>query len=357
MSSPASILPDWAWSIGRPEASGVIRSRPEDFRVSELPLVEPDGEGNHLWLEVEKTGANTNWVAGELARAAGVKQRDVGFAGMKDRHGVTSQWFSIGLQEAASSDWRSWSIEGVTFLQAHRHGRKLRRGTLAGNRFCIVVRQLEGDTEALLERIEKISLRGVPNYFGAQRFGHGGRNVERARHWLLNGGRIRRNQRGIYFSSARSLLFNNVLSARIEQGNWNRLLDGEAAQLNGRSAVFVCELPDEELERRCAEFEIHPTGPLPGRGDALSKGEAAALESAVLAREQALVKALAEAGVDAARRSLRVHPSGLECELDGDRLALEFSLPAGAYATSLLRELVSTRDGSILKGSAVEGAE
>jgi tRNA pseudouridine13 synthase len=278
-----------------------------------------------------------------------VHSREVGFAGMKDRHGVTTQWFSIGLQEARCSDWQSWSIEGVKFLQAHRHGRKLRRGTLAGNRFSIVIRQLEGDTGKLLESIEWAALHGLPNYFGNQRFGHGGRNVARARDWLQGGGRIRRNQRSIYLSSARSFLFNQVLSQRVRQGSWNCLLDGEAAQLDGRSALFVCELPDEELERRCREFDIHPTGPLPGRGDALCLREALDFESAALQEEQPLVDSLVKAGVDAARRSLRLRPAGLESELDNDSLKLEFSLPAGAYATSVLRELVNVTDATMLK--------
>jgi tRNA pseudouridine13 synthase len=344
-------LPDRVWFLGPPEASGVIRTEPEDFQVEEIPLVEPDGEGNHLWLEIEKRGANTNWVAEQLARAAGVKSRDVGFAGMKDRHGITSQWFSIGTQEASNDSWEDWSVEGVSILQAHRHGRKLRRGALAGNRFRIIVRQFHGDTENLLERIEAASLRGVPNYFGPQRFGHGGRNVERAREWLVKGGRIRRNQRSIYLSSARSYLFNRVLSARVEQGNWNHLVDGDVALLDGSRSVFPCSLPDPVLDRRCAEFDIHPTGPLPGRGASGTDGEAAAIEQMALEDEKPLVEALSAAGVDAARRSLRLCPAGLGFDLDDDVLTLGFSLPAGAYATSLLRELVMVQDATIMTES------
>jgi tRNA pseudouridine13 synthase len=343
----SSSLPEWAWSLGRPVASGTIRTEPKDFQVEELPLIEPDGAGNHLWLEVRKRGANTNWVAGQLARAAGVKRRDVGFAGMKDRHGVTSQWFSIGMQEAADDDWNSWAIEGVEIRQALRHGRKLRRGALAGNRFRIVVRQLAGDTDDLLGRIEQVNLAGVPNYFGPQRFGHGGRNVQRAREWLAGRGRIPRNMRSIYLSAARSFLFNRVLSARVERGDWNRLLDGEVALLDGSRSTFACTLPDGVLERRCAEFDIHPTGPLPGSGDGDVARKAAALEQTLLEDEMPLVESLAAAGVEAARRSLRLKPCRLECELDDDSLVLSFDLPPGGYATSLLRELVSVQDATI----------
>lgn len=341
--NPAFNLPDWPRRLGEPEVHGLIRCRPEDFRVFERPAVTPDGKGNHLWLEVEKRGANTDWVAGRLAAAAGVPRRDVGFAGMKDRHGVTTQWFSVGLQEADNDDWQNWSIEGVRVLQALRHGRKLRRGVLAGNRFRLVLRELTGDTGSLEERIATLAADGMPNYFGPQRFGHGGLNVERARIWLEDGGRVRRQQRSLYLSAARSYLFNQVLSARVERGDWNRLLDGELAQLDSRRPVFSCDLPDPELERRCAAFEIHPTGPMPGKADRGPEREAAAVENAVLDTERGLVEALARAGADAARRSLRAVPRGLEARLECDTLELWFELPAGSYATSLLRELVNTQ--------------
>lgn len=339
-------LPDWPRVLGPVAATGSIRCQPRDFRVFEVPAVTLDGEGNHLWLEVEKSGANTDWVAGRLAAAAGVPRRDVGFAGMKDRHGVTTQWFSIGLQEADNADWEDWSIEGVRFLQAARHGRKLRRGALAGNRFELVIRELAGDTGGLEERIAALVADGFPNYFGPQRFGHGGRNLERARAWLEHGGRVRRQQRSLYLSAARSYLFNQVLASRVQRGDWNRLLDGDVAQLDRRRPVFSCELPDETLERRCAAFEIHPTGPLPGKDGRGPERTAAAVEDAVLEQEPGLVAALGRAGVEAGRRSLRVVPVGLDARVDGDCLELSFELPAGSYATSLLRELVDTQDAA-----------
>ena len=343
MTAPAAGLPRWAWALGAPEAHGRIRCRPEDFRVHEIPLIEPEGSGNHLWLEIEKRGANTNWVAGQLSRAAGVHPREIGFAGMKDRNGVTRQWFSVGLQEAGRPDPQDWLIEDVTVLQHHRHTRKLKRGTLRGNRFRLVIREFGGDRDLLEERLRTASDQGVPNYFGEQRFGHGGRNVERARQWLLNGGRVRRNQKSIFLSAARSFMFNNVLSERVSQGNWNRLLDGELAQLDGSHSVFPCELPDPELEKRCLDFDIHPTGPLPGKDGKQPAGPALELENEILGPEKPLIEALQRAGVDAARRALRLIPAGLTWEFPDECLLLEFELPAGAYATSVLRELVSLR--------------
>jgi len=344
-------VPDWRRTLGRPEASGRLRAEPDDFQVWELPLVEPDDSGSHLWLEVCKRNANTQWVAGQLAAAAGVPVRDVGFAGMKDRRAVTTQWFSIGTQTAANTEWAVWEIPGVSILQARRHRRKLQRGALRGNRFRIGVHDLRGELSGLEERIALVARYGVPNYFGPQRFGRGGANVARAVDWLERGGRIRRSERSIYLSAVRSFLFNSLLDERIRLGNWNRLLDGDVAMLDGTHSTFACCLPDPELERRCAGFDIHPTGPLPGRGGGRggreAMGAAAAVEASVLGGFTDLVEALKRVGLDAARRSLRMVPAGLAWDGDATALVLEFALPPGAYATSVLRELVMTDEGTI----------
>jgi tRNA pseudouridine13 synthase len=344
VSLAGSELPDWQRQLQRPEVKARLRAVPEDFQVWELPLIEPEGRGSHLWLEICKRCANTQWVASQLAAAAGVSARDVGFAGMKDRHAVTTQWFSVGLQEGENDNWREWDIPGVTILQARRHGRKLQRGALRGNRFRLVLRDLQGAMDSLEARLESIRRTGVPNYFGPQRFGRQGANIPRAARWLERGQRISRNQRSIYLSAVRSYMFNQVLAERVSLGIWNRLINGDLAMLDGSRSVFPCRLPDRELERRCAEFDIHPTGPLPGRagkrGNSETAGEAAALEAAVLNHCDALLRALRGAGVDASRRSLRVVPGDLEWQWGECCLALEFSLPPGAYATSVLRELV-----------------
>jgi tRNA pseudouridine13 synthase len=344
-------LPDWRRQLPRPEVTARLRAVPEDFQVWELPLVEPQGTGSHLWLEVRKRGANTRWVAERLAAAAGAPLRDVGFAGMKDRHAVTTQWFSLGLQQAQNDHWRDWDIPDVSILQAQRHGRKLQRGALRGNRFRLLLRDLEGPTAPLEDRLEAIRRTGVPNYFGPQRFGRAGANIPRAAHWLESGGRIGRSQRSIYLSVVRSYLFNRLLAQRVELGNWNRLLDGDLALLDGSRSTFPCSLPDPDLERRCTGFDIHPTGPLPGRegkrGNSRPAGEAAALEEEVLRRFEPLVQGLQRAGVEAGRRSLRVAPAELDWQWEGACLALEFSLPPGAYATSVLRELVLTDPDTI----------
>jgi tRNA pseudouridine13 synthase len=341
MTNQPWMLPDWSHVSGVPDARGVIRADIEDFRVEELPLITPLGEGSHLWLEIEKRNANTDWVARALAALAGVAGRDIGYAGMKDRHGVTRQWFSVALQEAKNSAWQEWEIPDALILSAHRHNRKLKRGALRGNRFRIRIRQLAGRLEGLEERLQTVMAQGVPNYFGPQRFGHGGRNVGQGARWLERGGRLPRNKRSIYLSSVRSFLFNEVLSRRVDLGNWNRIIDGDIASLDGSHATFPCTLPDPVLVRRAGEFDIHPSGPLPGRDRCPVTRECAELEAGVLAPHAALVRGLEKAGLEASRRPLRLVPGAMQWTLGTADLVLEFDLPSGGYATSVLRELVT----------------
>jgi len=340
-------LPVWSRVAGKPECQGVIRAEPDDFQVQELPLITPEGQGGHLWLEIEKREANTDWVARQLASCAGVSGRDVGYAGMKDRRAVTRQWFSVALQEARNPDWASWEIPGAKILKAQLHSRKLRRGVLAGNRFRLVVRNLAGDLSQLQERLQRVKQNGVPNYFGSQRFGHDGQNVVRGSRWLEHGGRLPRNKKSIYISAVRSFLFNEVLSTRVERQAWNRLLDGDIASLDGSRSTFRCTLPDPELARRCGEFDIHPSGPLPGKGGDCVQRLAAATEQAALGQWQTLVSGLEAAGVKSARRPLRLLPKKMRWDLSGEELVLVFELSRGGYATSVLRELVTSSPGSI----------
>jgi len=321
--------------------TGVIRAIPEDFRVDEVLPFVPDGEGEHALLQIEKRNSNTDWVAGLLARHAGVPRRDVSYAGMKDRNAVTRQWFSVRLAGRPAPDWSALDSPALRVLQHSRHGRKLRTGALTGNRFQLRVRELQGDGARLAQCLGQLADRGMPNYFGSQRFGHDGANLEAALA-LFEGRlrRIKRQQRSIYLSAARSLLFNRVLAARVAAGNWDQALPGEWLMLDGSRSGFRLELLDETIRQRLARHDIHPSGPMWGRGDPVAADQAAALERTVLADAATWRAGLEAAGLKQERRALRAPVRELEWTLEKDQLLLSFFLPKGSFATSLLRECV-----------------
>ena len=334
------VLPEWPCSQGEPVNKGVIRSSPEDFIVEEIPRVSPEGEGSHLWLWVEKRGANTDWVASELAKVAGCAVRDVGYAGMKDRHAVTRQWFSVPLSVDGQAGLEHANIEDVKILSSSKHGRQLKRGTLNGNRFQLQIRELQGDAVQLRQRLEHIREFGVPNYFGPQRFGHGGRNVQQGFDLLQKKARLKRNKRSIYLSAIRSFLFNHVLAERVRRGNWDSIIDGELVMLNGTQSVFPCAKADQEIEERCKRLDIHPTGPMPGEGGTQPTGSTFELEQEILAAWPELIGVLVAQRVQASRRALRLYADELNWNMGNDKLEISFTLPPGTYATTILREIL-----------------
>ncbi|WP_116302772.1 tRNA pseudouridine(13) synthase TruD [Alkalilimnicola ehrlichii] len=332
-----------AYAYGEPGVKGVLRAEPEDFQVLEIPSFTPSGEGEHLFLLVRKRGWTTDAVAGLLAKHLGVSRRQVSYAGMKDRWAVTEQWFSVQLPGRPIELAPGELADGVTVRAVTRNLRKLRRGALAGNRFVLRVRDLEGDLSSLSQRLLWVGRYGVPNYFGEQRFGRGGDNVERSREMFAGTFKPKgRNLRGLLLSAARAHLFNNVLSARVADGTWKQSLDGDLMMLDGRNSVFPAEAGDASLERRLLLQQIHPTGPLPGRETGMQpEGSVAMLEAGLLAQELALLQGLQSQGVESARRALRIRVADLWWRFPENRvLELGFALPAGAYATSVLRELV-----------------
>lgn len=320
-----------------------LRASPEDFVVDEELGFAPGGAGSHLLLRVRKRGANTGWVARELAGHAGVRAFEVGYAGLKDRNAVTTQWFTVPRGRRAPEDWQGVAGEGWEVLEAHLHGRKLPRGALAGNRFRIVLRQFEGDRARLEAHLNLIRAHGVPNYFGPQRFGRELSNLVLLEGDATPAREVRRGEESFVLSAARSLVFNAVLAARIANGTWNTLIAGERANLDGRNSTFVVEAGDAALAARLASFDIHPTGPLIGVGDSGVEGEIAVLETQIAARYPILVEYVNTAKVEAARRPLRVAVRDLAVEwLSDDACALQFTLRAGSFATSVVRELVAT---------------
>ncbi|MGY1457036.1 MULTISPECIES: tRNA pseudouridine(13) synthase TruD [unclassified Luteimonas] len=337
---------------GAPVLAARMRVTPEDFDVTEIAGFDASGAGEHLLLTVEKRGMNTAFVARLLAEWAGVDERTVGYAGLKDRHAVTRQRFSVQLPGREAPDIatleRSDPATGqaLRVLDHARHARKLPRGALVGNRFVLVLRDVEGDAATIEARLQAIAARGVPNYFGVQRFGRGGGNVDKVRR-MFAGMRVRRDERALLLSAARSELFNRVLAARVESGRWDRGLEGEAWMLDGSRSVFGPEPWSDALAVRLAAFDIHPSAPLWGRGELRSVDDARALELATLADDDsmALRAGLEGVGLKQERRATRLRPDGLAWRwLAGDVLELGFALPAGTYATSVLAELGAVAD-------------
>lgn len=342
-----SALPLWPCAYPEPAVHAVLKHCPADFCVYEIPLALPQGEGEHVWLDVEKRGANTAWIAGRIAQLAGVAEMDVGYAGLKDRHAITRQWFSVYLPKGETPDFSQLNDEEMTVLSQQRHSKKLRRGDLLGNRFVIRLRQVTMADEAAYHQLQHnlaaVQQHGVPNYFGEQRFGHDGGNIEAGRAMLAGETRVRnRQKKSIYLSAVRSLIFNDVVAARIQAGLWGRTVSGD---------VMVHE---------------QATGPLWGRGRLTSSDEALQLETEVASRYPEICDGLEHAGLQQERRALAAVPSHFQWHwlVQGDEsqrcteltasdyaqaadLELSFSLAAGYYATSIIRELMQINERAV----------
>lgn len=333
-----------AYLYDPPAVSALIRAEPKDFIVVEELNFQPSGAGEHVLLQIEKTGQNTQFIARELARLTGLRVRDISYAGLKDRHAVTQQWFCFKWPIKQELHWQSWLIEGAQILQVVRHYRKLRLGALKRNQFTIRLSQVS-DPATLLARLPLLQA-GVPNYYGEQRFGINGGNLHLAERLFTGESIADRQLRGLALSASRSFLFNQVLSLRIQLGNYHQLLSGDVVQLNGSGSIFAVSEVDSVLSQRLSAADLHLTAPLVGEGKNLVTGPAAELEQNALAFWQHWVDGLIALRVQAGRRSMRVIPENLEAQLQGDDVVLRFALPAGCFATSVLRELVCYRDSA-----------
>lgn len=335
-----------------------IKTRNEDFIVDEVLPFELSGEGEHAWLHIRKNGCNTDWVAKQLAKLAGTRLRNVGYAGLKDRHGITSQWFSVHLPGLPDPDWSPLEADEIEILGCRRHSKKLRRGALKLNRFQIrlrnilntdknVVRTAEENTALLIERCKVIAAQGVPNYFGPQRFGHHMANLAAAAKMFTQPqSRIPRHLKSLYLSAARSWIFNQLLSKRVQQTTWNRRVVGDVFMLEGKTACFWDDAADD-LDTRIAQGNIHPTAVLWGEGELTTRGDVLDEEMRVVNENPVFRDGLCDFAVRQMRRALRVIPKDMSWrfhEDEGDSMELIFTLPAGSYATVVLRELANVRD-------------
>ncbi len=345
MSTIYTQLPDWPRAHGMPSSTAEIRTSNSDFQVTEQLGYELSGEGEHLYLLIEKNGANTNWVARQLAAYSGLRAADISYSGLKDRNAVTRQWFSIHSQRKNQIDWSGFSADGVNIVEQIRHSRKLRRGAHTGNHFRICLRKIGDDHSHIDQQLKTIAVLGVPNYFGEQRFGHGCSNLQSAAE-LFAGKRLAKPVRSLALSAARSFLFNDIVAARVLAGTWNQLLPGDCANLDGSGSIFKVTGVDDVLRRRCAEMDIHPSACMWGRGELLSDQQVAAVERSVVAQHQNLADGLVAKGVDMSRRAVRLALRDFSWEFVDEAVWLQFFLVRGSFATSVLREIADYIDGS-----------
>lgn len=319
----SSQLPDWPRAHGPPLLHARLRTVPKDFQVVEELGWELSGDGEHDFLWVQKTGANTEWVARQLAAYADVPAKDVGFSGLKDRHAVTKQWFSVPRWNTPA--WDALEVEGVCIVDVQRHLRKLRRGAHRANAFRISLGlDATPDQNAIDTRIAMIQRSGVPNYYGEQRFGRGGGNLRLATDWA-RGKRLPRPKRSLAISTIRSFLFNEALASRVQDGTWGQLVLGDLANLDGTGSVFNFDEIDDDLERRCKDMDIHPASRLAGEGSGIEP--------------ELWQTALDKHRVEPGSRSLRLHVRELASEMIEGNLVFSFTLPSGTFATAVLREL------------------
>ena len=347
-----SVLPEFA-RVNSRVLPGLIKQQPADFEVIEKLAFDPLGEGEHAFLFVRKTGLTTMELVQRIASLAGVARRFVSYAGLKDKHAITHQWFSVHLPAKQAPDWRLLENSHIQVLRSTRHNKKLRRGQIVANQFAVVIRELEWTGQALDSFLLRIKREGVPNYFTEQRFGIQGRNLDKALALdTSDESGVKREsrkyktkrvsqQQGLYLSAARSLLFNLVVSARIERQNWNKAVDGDVWMKAGRHGMFSADVIDQDIEDRIAAGLISPTGPLFGVKPLLPGGAALQIEQAAMANNVRYQTLLLNRQVKADRRALRLMPKYLQVrELSNSSVKLEFELPRGSYATAVLRELI-----------------
>jgi len=339
---------DWPKAYPETSAHGILKLKPEDFQVDEIPLMTPKGEGEHIYLHIKKREVNTHWVARLLAEKFGVKEHDVSYAGQKDRYAVTTQWFSIYAPKIEIElEKRPFPDEDIEILVQTRHSKKLRRGDLIGNRFNIVLRDIKTADDsadlqasdlqqAIEDNLQKIKLNGVPNYFGLQRFGRGGGNMDQALA-MLTGQRREKNRqkKSMYLSAARSYIFNEVLSARIEQDLWGKRLAG-----------------DVDTSANETQDANKATAPMWGRGRLNSQTETLALEQNISEPLQDLCNGMEHAGLNQERREIVSSIENLQWkwlaegsgEYNSAALSISFALASGHYATSVLQEFIQVTE-------------
>ena len=322
-----------------PKQTALLKAECADFVVKEQLGYDMSGDGEFVAVKVRKTDCNTLFVGEQLAKFAGISARNMSYAGLKDRKAVTEQWFSLQMPGQPTPDFSQFSLEGVEILDVTRHQRKIRIGSLQGNHFEILLRNAE-ETDELKVRLDFLAKNGFPNYFTEQRFGRDGNNLTQALRWANGEIKVKdRNKRSFYLSAARSDMFNLILSKRIELNLAQQILVGDVLQLNGSHSWFVVDESEDlaQLQQRLAQQDVLLTAPLIGE----EEKSAVDFEHEIFAQHQALFALMRQERMKAARRPILMHPQHFQWQFEPNGLRLQFALPAGSYATALIRELVN----------------
>jgi tRNA pseudouridine13 synthase len=328
-----------------PGIGGRIKTEPEDFEVEEIPAYQPCGTGDHLYLWVEKRSMGAEYFVRQIARRLDIPPGEVGTAGLKDRHAVTRQMVSVPA--SAESNLGRLDGDGIRVLSTSRHGNKLKAGHSHGNRFRILLRGVQADADKHLPPLlERLRLEGWPNYYGPQRFGRDGETVKLGLAMLAppergGSGRVRNPfLRKLALSAAQSAIFNHYLAARLRDGLLRRVIDGDVMAKWPFGGLFVAEDIAREQSRLDAR-ETVPAGPIVGRKTFPAAGEAAAREAAAIVASEISPAALLHFGklLSGTRRHNLIYADDLAGSVQPDGVQLTFSLPAGSYATVLLREI------------------
>jgi tRNA pseudouridine13 synthase len=343
------MLPTLAYLYGKPKSTGLLRSSMADFKVFEQLPFEPCLEGEHLLIHIRKIGKNTLDIAHALAKYFNVKDKLVSYAGLKDRFAITEQWFGVHLPGKNEYDLSDMKIEGVEVLSYARHNKKLRIGALTGNKFELTLREVT-NIDALQQAWLKITANGVPNYFGEQRFGIDGGNIDKAIKLFTGKMKVKdKKKRGFYLSAARSYLFNDIVSKRIDLDYFNTLSVGDVCMLSGTQSVFLAKDVDQVMLNRLIDKDIDITAPMWGAGELTTQGQTLHFEQEIVANHAEISHGLPTFGLKQERRRIRLNllsPSiSVSENVDNkNTVVLTFFLPAGCYATTILRELIDYKD-------------
>ena len=325
-----------------PKQTALLKAECADFVVKEQLGYDMSGDGEFVALKVRKTDCNTLFVGEQLAKFAGISARNMSYAGLKDRKAVTEQWFSLQMPGQPTPDFSQFSLEGVEILEVTRHQRKIRIGSLQGNHFEILLRNAE-ETDELKVRLDFLAKNGFPNYFTEQRFGRDGNNLTQALRWANGEINVKdRNKRSFYLSAARSEIFNLIVSKRMELNLAQQILVGDVLQLNGSHSWFVVDESEDlaQLQQRLAQQDVLLTAPLIGE----EEKSAVDFENEIFAQHQALFALMRQERMKAARRPILMQPQQFQWQFEPNGLRLQFALPAGSYATALIRELVNVEN-------------